>query len=371
VTQGNSYFPAKMQSLLVDAIVVPAWPKMTTFPFASFAEELSEFFQEKIQISCSIADWKPKEQFFAGFGENPFLIALDSMPLQEPLYIMIPEEDTTKLSTWLIKEGEGGFGLQEKELQKGFLRFLILKALCLLERTSFLEDLSFHIKEKSLDVDFAYVIDIELKKSSSSKVDCRFLIPKSFQEAFTKHRAYLSSYKDIARLSKIELHCCLEIGQTVLIFEELESLQEGDFLILDALSFHPNTQEGSLQLTFATIALFHVSWKDAEVQILDYANYYEESMSEDFETPSKETEIAQETEALISSKKIPVTLRVEIARLSLTMEKILSLRPGDFLQLGIAPQSAVYLTINGKRVGRGELLQIEESVGVKVLEMGL
>ena len=70
-----------------------------------------------------------------------------------------------------------------------------------------------------------------------------------------------------------------------------------------------------------------------------------------------------------SIAKIPLLVRVEIARISLTMEKLLQLSPGDFLELGVSTSDPVYLNVNGQRVGIGELLQLEDRVGVRIVSI--
>ncbi len=67
---------------------------------------------------------------------------------------------------------------------------------------------------------------------------------------------------------------------------------------------------------------------------------------------------------------IPVALTVEVGRIQMTMENLLRLEPGNLLELNVHPEDGVDLTINGKLVGRGELLRIGENLGVRVLELG-
>lgn len=72
----------------------------------------------------------------------------------------------------------------------------------------------------------------------------------------------------------------------------------------------------------------------------------------------------------ISLSDIPLTVTVEVARLHMTMQKLLDIRPGNELELPIHPEQGVQLLINGKPVARGELLKIGESLGVRILQIG-
>ncbi len=73
---------------------------------------------------------------------------------------------------------------------------------------------------------------------------------------------------------------------------------------------------------------------------------------------------------LITPNQIPVNLTVEVGRIQMSMDHLLKLEPGNMLELNIKPEDGVDLTINGKIVGRGELLRIGEVLGVRVLELG-
>lgn len=96
----------------------------------------------------------------------------------------------------------------------------------------------------------------------------------------------------------------------------------------------------------------------------------EESPSEDrplWSTPNGENEAVGK---ILSSSQIPLTLTVEVARLTLPLEKVMHLKPGNLLDLNIGPAPTVHLTVGGRPVARGELVKIGDSVGVKILGLG-
>lgn len=75
-------------------------------------------------------------------------------------------------------------------------------------------------------------------------------------------------------------------------------------------------------------------------------------------------------EGPLTPGQIPVTLTVELGQIKMTMDQLLRLEPGNLLELDIHPKNGVDLTINGKLVGKGELLKIGEALGVRILELG-
>lgn len=77
-----------------------------------------------------------------------------------------------------------------------------------------------------------------------------------------------------------------------------------------------------------------------------------------------------EEELLVSIDQIPVSVVVEVGRIKMSMDQLLKIEPGNFLELDIHPENGIDLTINGKLVGKGELVRIGESLGVRVIQLG-
>jgi flagellar motor switch protein FliN len=63
---------------------------------------------------------------------------------------------------------------------------------------------------------------------------------------------------------------------------------------------------------------------------------------------------------------VPVTLTVELGRVNLTVGQLAGLKPGDVVELGRHSRAPVELTSNGRLVARGELVQIDTDLGIRV-----
>jgi type III secretion system YscQ/HrcQ family protein len=68
---------------------------------------------------------------------------------------------------------------------------------------------------------------------------------------------------------------------------------------------------------------------------------------------------------------IPVTLTVELGRINLPLRRLADLKPGDVLELGRHSREPVELTSGGRLVARGELVQIDTELGVRVTNVFL
>jgi type III secretion system YscQ/HrcQ family protein len=69
--------------------------------------------------------------------------------------------------------------------------------------------------------------------------------------------------------------------------------------------------------------------------------------------------------------EIPVTLIVELGRVNLTLGRLADLKPGDVIELGRHSREPVELTSGGRLVARGELVQIDTELGVRVTHVFL
>ena len=68
---------------------------------------------------------------------------------------------------------------------------------------------------------------------------------------------------------------------------------------------------------------------------------------------------------------VPVTLVVELGRVNLTLGRLADLKPGDVVELGRHSREPVELTSGGRLVARGELVQIDTELGVRVTHVFL
>jgi len=78
----------------------------------------------------------------------------------------------------------------------------------------------------------------------------------------------------------------------------------------------------------------------------------------------------EEKKAPVKPEEISVNVIIEVGQLKMNVQKLIELQPGNLLELGIHPEKGVDLTVNGRRVAKGELLRIGDTLGVRILELG-
>lgn len=84
----------------------------------------------------------------------------------------------------------------------------------------------------------------------------------------------------------------------------------------------------------------------------------------------KTNEKSEKANQLFTPEQIPITLTVEVGQVHMTIEQLLKLEPGNLLDINLHPKNGVDLTINGKIVGKGELIRIGDIIGVRILQLG-
>jgi len=65
---------------------------------------------------------------------------------------------------------------------------------------------------------------------------------------------------------------------------------------------------------------------------------------------------------------IQMDVEAELDRITMTIEKILSLEPGSVISTTRSAGENIDLLIGGARIGSGEIVIIEETVGVRITD---
>jgi len=66
---------------------------------------------------------------------------------------------------------------------------------------------------------------------------------------------------------------------------------------------------------------------------------------------------------------IPLQVSIEVGRLKLTVEDFLRLSPGSVLEIKKIAGEPFEVAINGRLVARGEVVMVEKSSGVRIVDV--
>jgi flagellar motor switch protein FliM len=83
--------------------------------------------------------------------------------------------------------------------------------------------------------------------------------------------------------------------------------------------------------------------------------------------PAHDNDNLRETEGLL--RDVPAPVVVELGRIKLNAQQVVKLRPGQILRLPRGPNDPVNLVVNDKLFARGELIEVDGELGVRLLQV--
>src|SRR3990167_9582310 len=94
---------------------------------------------------------------------------------------------------------------------------------------------------------------------------------------------------------------------------------------------------------------------------------FEEELEE--ELPAEEA-VMRESPSLeeVSISDVPIRVQVEVSRFEVSLEELARMEPGYKLPIEVNPR-IVRLIAGGKMIGKGELLEMGNTIGVKITEL--
>lgn len=402
----------------IDSIPLTATPP---FPWDTLGERLAEVFKKNsITFKTSEPQWKPGSELKEGLGKNPFALSLSILPLEGNAYWLMPAEAVPILKRVLLSVDDHSVEWSDKILDDSFSRFLTLEVLYQLTEiipthalTPILGDDTTMPTHDSLCIDITVTID-------QQSISGRLVISPTLRKAWVNFIEQ-NGLKNInlTLAEKIEAALHIEAGSSQINLKQWTDIKEGDFLLLDHCSLEGAHFEGRVMLTASGHPIFRAKIKGGNIKILEFPFYHEveSPMGNEFENdedklkdeneslPSEEefdlTEETPSDEGLMSEEEapaeepeapteepvvppvrkakiskplppqdIPVSVVVEVGRIQITVAKLLELEPGNYLDLDVKPEQGVDLVINGKVVGKGELMKLGDALGVRIVELG-
>lgn len=177
------------------------------------------------------------------------------------------------------------------------------------------------------------------------------------------------------RLRMLQVPLTIEAGYGFLPAADVVALRPDDIVVLD--HFGPRPVTGGPVALRLQGGVFPAFLDGAGVTIMAPFHLRAESMadtqneSDQHDAPATGTEPSTQpsspSEHLL--RELPVQITCEIGRVTLTAREILELRPGAVVPVGRPLAGPVDLTAGGRVIARGELVDVEGELGVRVTEV--
>lgn len=265
---------------------------------------------------------------------HPHMLAIQVDPIGA-VFFSLSAADMSKIASWALHTSELSLPLEE-----GFYRYTALKTLAALQKTEPFQTLSLHLTDAPAPNEPVYSFDVELRHKDQSAWG-RLEIPESFRQGWIQHFSSRPlDYVSTSMAKQIPLSLHVSRGTLVLTPSEFDSLREGDFVLFT---------ETAPTLFFRSLPLFTVKLNK------DHATIQKDAQPEETMTHSP------------SLKDLPLTLTVEVGRLTLTLDELMHLTVGNVLPLPTLTGESVTLTANGQPVATAELIHLDDHLGLRIL----
>jgi flagellar motor switch protein FliM len=331
------------------------------------AADLGGDLKAPVELALEGFDWRDPP---ARLPEPGCFVLVDLPPLPEPVQVDLDLGLALGLTDRLLG-GEGASPAVLRPLgaiERGTLSYLVLRTLARLDqgwmRAAGLRPRLRGIFATGVAPSAPWVEVVLAASIAEARGTVRLLLPAGLAASpalSARRRGALPG-----PLRGLALDLAVEVAATWLSESEIRGLAPRDIVVCGRGRAHlaPSGLEGQVAVRVqgapaamaAAVAREGNGWR---LTLAGTRGKGEERMANDSSEPTGEDLLAQ--------AQIPVT--VELGRLTMTTEEIAALRPGDTLLLGRSPGGAVELTVGGRIVAWGELVDVDGELGFRVLRM--
>ncbi len=377
--------------------------------------------KETLQLSHTVQGWTHSKELFEGLSGNVLALPIEYAPLKSPAFFVTDAQTLKNLMASTFESDEVGSYFVNAGYVEAFFSYFAAEMLHILSKQQFASPLTPRIGSTSSDLkkmvgdQSCFVIDTGITINSKNFWG-KLILTEKFRKEWKEYFNHLPkpAFTDEMK-QKISVDLSLEVAHSRLSLKDWESVKTGDFVVLDLCSYDPEEHKGAVVLTLNQKPVFRGRFKDGGIKITNYPVYEEASDAmedriygqkndsedddddlfadldaehdsefdedddlfkdeEPVRQPAKEkkipTEMKETEEPLaISMEDLPIHLTVEVGRVKMTAGALMDLAPGNLLDLNVSPSQGVDLVVNGKKVGRGELIRMGDVLGVRVLTL--
>ena len=250
-------------------------------------------------------------------------------------------------------------------------------------RSLFAEDTIFHVAAFKISV--GKMVAFTRICIPHTLTAAAFALPEEPEEGegFLRHMR-----QNLSRIGEQWVLARARVATLDLTNEDLEALAVGDIVLLEnhQLTGPPETLQGVAHLRIGrgknggiTTQLL---WRNghADLQIASIDPEQEPQDMADEGTPDAPAEVEEggeapeapadnlaESEGLL--RDVPAPVAVELARLKMTTAQVIRLKAGQILRLGRGPNDTVDLVVNNRVFARGELIEVDGELGVRLVQL--
>jgi type III secretion system YscQ/HrcQ family protein len=170
-------------------------------------------------------------------------------------------------------------------------------------------------------------------------------------------------YARRARLADAQVGLRLEVGRTALHRGDLAQVAAGDVVIFDRIGVR-DARGGPVTLRLGRGGFS--ARLDGETLTI------EEPFRLNLGAPNMDQESERRPDEAVTDqllRELPVEVVCELGRVTMSGRELLEMSPGAVIPVGRPLAGPVDLTVGGRVVARGELVDVEGEVGVRIIQL--
>ncbi len=403
---------SRAQGLLAERL---RWLTPEKGTLGAVSTRLKELFDAPVFLSLESVAVRPMAELRRFLGDPTFLAVLAPGALQGRAVLEV-ELSLAHAAVDLLLGGAGEMvGLRPlTDIEEGVMGYVVLEALKVLVPTlqqavprPRLDGVARGVDEVSARLgDDGPMLAVHLNATLGQHAGMvRLVVPAAVLEAAEpvvesaqrRTRLLADMETNAGRLSAVRSWLRAEIGSAEISAQDLASLRVKDVLLVDALSARPDRgEDGTAQLRVGTgragraeaeVFIENGRYRARITDIVPGEPGHPRSAGEegsgaeeeeDFTNPELDVPPELEGAALDDVNKpdgsdllgdVPLQIAVELARVPVTAQQVVGMRAGQVLELNRGPGEPVELSVNGKVVARGELVEVEGQLGVRIITL--
>ncbi|WP_186438001.1 type III secretion system cytoplasmic ring protein SctQ [Chelatococcus daeguensis] len=204
-------------------------------------------------------------------------------------------------------------------------------------------------------------VDVRIVRDGREEVPARLLLPPETGEEII---AALGDGPSPGGHDDLPCSVAVRIGATALAVADVVSLRVGDAVLFDATA-GPDAAVAVVADCLAAPAVVG----EAGIRLEDFPRPAAGSMLEWCMTTAAQNEGHGADAEDTALAMVPVHLVFELGRIDLPLAEVQRLAPGVTLPLAVPVAGEVDILGNGRRIGRGVMVRIGESIGVRIVRL--
>lgn len=400
----------------------PLIPEGFRFPIENLASLLAKHLEREVSITLDERAWSSQQEVEQEKKDKKLReLRCSLFGIPSLCSLFFPEDSLASILAELVQCETTFLQMQPSSFLKTFEAFLFAQVIASVKACSPFEKMELRlIDEEAKEVYDGYLVSRYTVRIGKTTTTLLIAQPPPFLDQL---RALPQSKEHSPKewLMNLPLFPIqIEAARFHMSLSLLKEIKMGDVILVDFPFYIPGSERARVILTYRGKPLFRAKVKNGAIKLLEMSQNQqafqpvsplpraevvvpestqtrEPSMnplnkkapptpvkpSEDEEEFSQETteesfpdERAQEKgvstrETPLSLNDLPLLVVVQLKELSMTLDELQALQPGNLLDLDIHPEHAVVqLSIQGQIIGEGDLIRIGDKVGVRVRSLG-